>query len=116
MVCLQVLTFEHYKCSLHTGLTVFDKLKSYIAVTNLLKYIQNMAGAKSKGRRWLGGTDARGRTGSFGRMRRKSSIRGIIRRTCSITVDPGDVQGKCQMIYFLICTQAPEFVYHISGL
>ena len=65
-------------------------------MTNLLKYIDNVAGAKSKSSRLLGdGRRGGGFASVVGRaMRRRSSVRlaGIIRRTCSIQVDepPGN--------------------------
>jgi len=34
--------------------------------------------------------------GLSNKMRRKTSVKGIIRRTCSIQVDPGDMPGRCR--------------------
>ena len=45
-----------------------------------------------------GSGDGQSSINKFGRMRRKSSVRGIIRRTCSIQVDPGDMPGKSKDI------------------
>ena len=69
-------------------------------MTNLLKYIQNVAGG-SKSRRLLGGTDMFGsRRTSGSRGRRKSSVRGIIKRTCSIQVD--QQEGKLKFISLFV--------------
>ncbi len=67
----------------------------YFSVSNLLKYIENMAGGKAKNHNYLNRKDSMsGMRGSGTKLRRKSSIRGLIRRTCSIQVEPGDIPGK----------------------
>ena len=65
-------------------------------VSNLLKYIDNVAGSKSKTSRLLGSQHSRQRRSDSGRQRRRSSVslRGIIRRTCSIHAENGDMQGE----------------------
>ena len=80
-----------------TNLTFLTEKEDTPDVTNLLKYIANMAGGKVRSNRLLGNiNEFRGRAPSMSKAgsgpRRRSSIRGIIRRTCSIQVEPGEIQ------------------------
>ena len=94
----------------------------FIPVTNLLKYIQNVAGV-SKSRRLLGGKDMYGsRRPSGPRARRKSSVRGIIKRTCSIQVDQQEgkymyldcILHTCQLIYHEYCLKLYTFWWYLK--
>lgn len=64
-------------------------------VTKLLKYIQRIGSMKAGSSHLLGSHETR-RKSIGSRLRRKSSVKGIIRRSCSIMVDSFDLPGKTQ--------------------
>ena len=77
----------------------------WMLVDNLLKHIQRLTALSARNTPHLlgggldqgsrrGGSRASTALGGGAKMRRKSSVKGIIRRTCSIQVEPGDMPGR----------------------
>ena len=68
-------------------------------VSGLLNFIDQVsASSKAKSTRYLASDTFRRRLGSMGsgKVRRKSSVRGIIKRSCSIQVESADMPGSYQ--------------------
>ena len=60
----------------------------------MLRHINQMARVQAKGSYLLGKTSEGPRRSVGTRLRRKSSVKGIIRRSCSIQVEAGDMPGR----------------------
>ena len=99
-------------------MTLLNNHLYLIIVTNLLRNIHSIAMRRSQSTHLLGGGSdgQRSRNPSGPRMRRKSSVRGIIRRTCSIQVDPGEMPGmlddKKYFLQFIVLPILPPQVMY----
>ncbi|ELT89975.1 hypothetical protein CAPTEDRAFT_163062 [Capitella teleta] len=74
-----------------TNLTFLTEADDSPDLTKLLKYIQRIGSSRVKSTRYLSGQDGMRRR-SISRKRRPS-VKGIIRRTCSIQIDPAELPG-----------------------
>ena len=70
------------------------------AVSHLLNHIERLGRQRHRSGKLLGGTEGK-RKSSWSKTRRRQSVVGIIRRTCSIQIDPSELPGELDYLCFL---------------